>query len=72
MGMYAAVLLALLLQAEEDMRPQAAALLAGNLQSLLQPVAECLEFYVGCGAIMARNEATLRMLLADIQSWKPC
>ena len=69
-GMYAAVLLALLLQADEGTRATAADLLNGSLQGLLQPVAECFEFYVGCGAISARNATTLQTLLADIHSWQ--
>ena len=65
--MYAAVLLAFLLQAEPGLQQTAAALLGGSLQALLCSVSECLEFYVGCGAIMARNQATLQTLLADLK-----
>ena len=69
--MYAAVLVAFLLQAQPDLQSTAVALLGGSLQGVLCSLAECLEFYVGCGAIMARNEATLRALLADLHSLQP-
>lgn len=66
---YAAILLGFLVEGDKEAQKAAAELLPGkSLAPVVSAVQRCLNFYVTAGAITQRTEASLRALLASLQS----